>query len=327
MFDRDEIFRSLSHCEGFPSLLVHFGIWSKTCISLKDLVLQQGLLPLIELPAILGHEGAGIVRAIGSEVKDKSIQVGDHVLLSFNTCGTCRQCESNHPSFCHTHPQINHSAVRRSDQSTPARLASGQSVRSQYFGHSSLFRMFVVKENCLVKIDQNDLKAIYAPLGCGFQTGAGTILNVLKPKPSETVAVFGLGNVGLTTLMAAAYFGVSKIIAVDIQDPKLKSALELGATHTLNSGDRANIAENIKEMTSGSSDYALEFTGIPGVIETAVGCLGPTGTAATVGVPPSNSKIQIDPLAFLLDNKTLIGVIEGDSLPKEVNFIGFIRVV
>lgn len=179
--------------------------------------------------------------------------------------------------------------------------------------------MFVVNEKCLVKIDRNNPKAIYATLGCGVQSGAGTILNVLKPKPNETVVVFGLGSVGLTALMAAAYLGAFKVIAVDIQGPKLESALELGATHALNSRGCANAAEKIKEMTSGGADYALECTGIPGVIETAVGCLGPTGTAAVVGVPLSNSKIQIDPLAFLLDNKELIGVIEGDSRPKEIS--------
>ncbi|KAJ5322386.1 chaperonin 10-like protein [Penicillium brevicompactum] len=282
-----------------------------------DLVLQQGLLPMIDFPAILGHEGSGIVRAIGADVKDKTIQVGNHVLLSFNACGACRQCESGHPAFCHIHPQVNHSGVRQSDQSTPACLADGTSVRSQYFGHSSFSRVSVVNENCVIKIDPRDPMDTYAPLGCGFQTGAGTILNVLKPGPRDTVVVFGLGSVGLTALMATASRGVHKIIAVDIQDSKLESSLDLGATETLNPKECPNVEQKIKEMTSGGADFAIDCTGNAAVIQATVECLAPGGTAAIVGVPPPNVKIEIDPLTFLLDNKTLTGIIEGDSVPKK----------
>lgn len=273
---------------------------------------------MIDFPAILGHEGSGIVRAIGADVKDKKIRVGDHVLLSFTSCGTCRQCESGHPALCHVHPQANHNGVRQSDRSTPARLADGTSVRSQYFGHSSFSRVSIVSENCVIKIDPQDPMAIYAPLGCGFQTGAGTILNVLKPDPRDTVVVFGLGSVGLTALMATASRGVEKIIAVDIQDSKLESSLELGATVTINSKECPNVAQKIKELTSGGADFAIDCTGNAAVIEATVECLAPGGTAAIVGVPPAHVKIEIDPLVFLLNNKTLTGIIEGDSVPKKV---------
>lgn len=169
-------------------------------------MLQQGLLPLCDFPAIFGHEGAGIIKAIGKDVKDKDLKVGDPALLSFNTCGTCKACTGGHPAYCHTHALVNHNAVRLSDRSTPARLKDGnQSVRSQYFGQSSFSKMSVVNEKCVVKCPHPENMAIYAPIGCGIQTGAGTVLNVLKPTKEQSIVIFGLGSVGLSALMAAKY--------------------------------------------------------------------------------------------------------------------------
>ncbi|KAJ4321618.1 hypothetical protein N0V94_002817 [Neodidymelliopsis sp. IMI 364377] len=284
-----------------------------------DIVLQQGLLPMVEFPAIFGHEGAGFVRGIGSQVKNKSLQVGDAVLLSFNTCGTCKPCTGGHPALCHTHAAVNHNAVRLTDRSTPARTKEGHSVRSQYFGHSSFSRHSIVNEKCVVRCAYPEQMGIYAPIGCGFQTGAGTVLNVLKPGRGDTLVVFGLGSVGLTALMAAKYMNVKQIIAVDIVKEKLQMAMELGATDTINSKEEHDVVEAIKKSSKSGAGatFAIDCTGVLGVIEDMVACLAPQGTAAVVGVPPPNAKISIDPLMFLLDNKKLIGVIEGDSNPED----------
>ena len=275
---------------------------------------------MVEFPVIFGHEGAGIVRAIGSEVKNKDLKIGDSVLLSFNVCGKCKQCKTNHPSFCHDHPRINHSAVRL-DGSTPGKLLDGRSVRSQYFGHSSFARCSVVNEKCVVKCPYPEAMAVYAPLGCGFQTGAGTILNVLKPAPEQSVVVCGLGSVGLAAVMAAKYVGVKNIIAVDLIDEKLEMAQELGATEAINSQHDSNVAKTIKGLTDGGANFAIDCTGVCPVIEMLIECIGPRGTVATVGVPPVGKKIQIDPLEFLLANKTYVGVIEGDSVPSKVSVL------
>lgn len=283
----------------------------------QDIVMQQGLLPMVEFPAIFGHEGAGIVRAVGSSVKNKSLQVGDSVLLSFTVCGDCVQCKSGHPAYCHNHPQINHGAVRR-DGSTPGKLLDGRGVRSQYFGHSSFAKMSVVSEKCVVKCPYPESMDIYAPLGCGFQTGAGTILNVLKPQPQQSVVICGIGGVGLAALMAAKYLGVQQLIAIDLVDERLKLAEELGATHTINSKQNTDVVKAIKNLTHGGAGFAVDCTGVVPVIEMLIECIGPKGVAATVGVPPPGRKIQIDPLTFLLENKTYVGVIEGDSNPEVV---------
>ncbi|KAK7190637.1 Aryl-alcohol dehydrogenase 2 [Paraphaeosphaeria sporulosa] len=282
-----------------------------------DIVVQKGLLPMIEFPAILGHEGAGYIRALGSSVKDKSLRIGDPVLLSFATCGTCTPCRTSHPAYCTTHANVNQNGVRIADRSTPARTTDGTSVRSQYFGQSSFAKMSVVNEMCVVKCDHPDKMDIYAPIGCGFQTGAGTVLNVLKPGKDDSIVVFGLGSVGLTTLMAAKYLDVGIIIAVDIVQEKLDMGKDLGATHTVNSRELTDVVEAIKEITKGGAAYAIDCTGIISVIEVMIECLAPLGTAAIVGVPPSGKKISLDPLSFLLENKRLIGVIEGDSDPQK----------
>ena len=274
---------------------------------------------MVEFPAIFGHEGAGIVRAKGTAVKDKGYQIGDHVLLSFNVCGDCKQCMTGHPSYCHEHAQINQSAVRR-DGSTPGRLLDGTSVRSQYFGHSSFSRFSVVNEKCVVKCSYPESMALYAPLGCGFQTGAGTILNVLKPKPNQSTVICGLGSVGLTAVMAAKYLGVKDIIAIDLVDEKLRLAEKLGATTIINSGRNDDVVGKVKKLTKGGACFAIDCTGVCAVIEMLIELIGPKGTVATVGVPPAGKKIQIDPLEFLLANKTYVGVIEGDSVPAKVGF-------
>ncbi|KAI5460559.1 chaperonin 10-like protein [Mariannaea sp. PMI_226] len=284
-----------------------------------DVLLQNGLLPGVEYPAIFGHEGAGIIRALGADVKDKSLKVGDHVLLSFNICGKCKQCLADNPSFCHLQLQVNVGSVRVSDGSTPARYEDGTSVRSQCFGQSSFSRLSVVAERSVVKSPYPETLPYFAPLGCGFQTGAGTVLNVLKPSKSQSVVIFGVGSVGTAALMAAAYLGVRQLVAVDVVDEKLALAKEFGATHTVNPNDcgTEGIEETIRRITDGGADFAIDCTGRLPVIESLFGCIAPSGTATSVGVPPPISVIRIEPQTFLLENKRYIGVVEGGSYPQK----------
>lgn len=212
---------------------------------------------------------------------------------------------------------MNHNVVRLSDRSTSARTVDGKSVRSQYFGHSSFAKMSEVNEKCIVKCEYPDKMDIYAPIGCGFHTGAGTVLNVLKPGKGDSIVVFDLGSVGLTPLMAAKYMGAGQIIAVDIVNEKLKMGKELGATHTINSREKSDVVKTFKEVRKGVATYAIDCTGLLRIIEDMVECLAPQGTAALVGVPPADKKIQLDSFMFLLDNRKLVGVIDGDSNPTE----------
>lgn len=194
-------------------------------------------------------------------------------------------------------------------------------MRSQYFGHSSFAKHSVVKERCVVKCNYPESMGVYAAMGCGFQTGAGTVLNVLKPKKEDSVAIFGMGGVGLAALMAAKYLGVQKIVAIDLLNFKLDLAKELGATDVVNPKDVGDVVKHVKEVCNGTSGatFAIDCTGVLKVIEQCIESIAPCGTAVTVGVPPTESKISIDPLTFLLENKKYIGVIEGDSVPSQVS--------
>lgn len=163
-----------------------------------------------------------------------------------------------------------------------------------------------------------DDAAIFASMGCGYQTGAGTVMNVLKPEADSSIVVFGLGTVGLTALMAAKHLKVRQIIGVDIQASKFPVAKELGATDIVNGREIKDVVAEIKKLTNGKgANYAVDCTGVPKVIEDALNCTGMFGKTATVGVPPTGAKINIDPVQWLLYSKTYVGVREGDSLPSE----------
>ncbi|KAH0429152.1 alcohol dehydrogenase [Colletotrichum camelliae] len=283
-----------------------------------DVVTQKGGLPMVEFPAIFGHEGAGVVRGFGKDVRIKDLAVGDNVLLSFTSCNSCDTCASGHTALCPESSKLNIGSVRR-DKTTPARLTDGRPVRSQFFGHSSFCKMSVVNGQSVVRCPESAAAnmEVYAPLGCGLQTGAGTVLNMIKPKKTDSIVVFGLGSVGLAALMAAKYLEVGQIIAIDIVPGRLELAKELGATHTFNSKESSDIVRDVQKATDGGPMYAIDCTGVLKVIEDMIACVRPLGTAVLVGVPPPAADIKIDAQAFLLANKRLIGVIEGDSYPPD----------
>jgi Zn-dependent alcohol dehydrogenase len=178
----------------------------------------------------------------------------------------------------------------------------------------------VVHETCVVKCPYPSDMAIYSPMGCGYQTGAGTLLNVLKPRPDQTVAVFGAGSVGFAAILAAASIPIKQIIAVDIVEQKLALARELGATHTINSSTiTGSLADEVKNMTGGLGvDFAVDTTGVSAVVEQMLNCLAYSGTAASVGAPPRDDKISVGSGAFFAGKKTWVSVAEGDSHPPEV---------
>jgi Zn-dependent alcohol dehydrogenase len=215
---------------------------------------------------------------------------------------------------------INLSGIRRADGTSPVQLLDGQPVRSQFFGHSSFSRFSAVHEKCVVKCPYPDNMAIYSPMGCGYQTGAGAVFNVLKPRPDQTVAVFGVGSVGFAAIMAAATIPAKQIIAIDIVGAKLALAKEFGASHTIDSSKlQGCIIEEVKKMTGGLGvDFAIETTGVASVAEKMLDCLAYGGTAAQIGAPPRGDKISVDVGSFFAAKKTWVTVIEGDSYPPEV---------
>lgn len=265
-------------------------------------------LAIAPLPAVLGHEGSGIVEAVGEGVK--GVAVGDHVVMSFAHCGTCPNCLTGHPTVCDTFNPLNFGGVQ--DDYTTRLSKDGQEIAT-FFGQSSFGTYAIAHERNVVKVDKEVDLALLGPLGCGIQTGAGTVLNRLRPEFGSSIVIYGCGAVGLSALMAAKIVGCKHIIAVDVHDSRLELAKELGATHTLN-GRNVDVVAEVKAITNGGSHFAVETTGVPPVVKQSLNALRPLGTCAIVGVTPEmNIDVHNDIMA---EGKTMVGVIEGDSVPK-----------
>ncbi len=273
-----------------------------------DLVARMGFLPM-PLPAVLGHEGAGIVEKVGSQVA--KVKAGDHVATSFTSCGTCRMCRSGKPSWCALFKPLNFGG-RRADGSTTMKKG-GKTVYGSFFGQSTHASYAIVNERSVVKVPTDVPLEILSPLGCGIQTGAGAVINTLKAYPGSELAVFGIGSVGLSAIMAARVAGCTRIIALDIVEERLNLAKDFGATHTLNSM-KVNAVEEIQKMTGGGIEFTLECTGNPKVLRQAVDCLMLGGTCGLIGVAPMGVEASLD-MQTLLDARTVRGVIEGDCNP------------
>lgn len=259
-------------------------------------------------PVVLGHEGAGIVERVGDNVT--GIAAGDHVVMSFAHCGQCENCLTGHPTVCATFNQLNFGG--RMDDGT-CRLHQGKTELSTFFGQSSFGTYAVAHARNVVKVDKDVDLALLGPLGCGIQTGAGTVLNRLKPEFGTSIAVYGCGAVGLSAVMAAKIAGCQQIFAVDVHDNRLELARELGATHAFN-GKNVDVVKEIKAAANGGTHYAIETTGVPPVVRQCLNALRPLGQAAIVGVTPEMSlDVHNDLMA---EGKSMIGVIEGDSVPR-----------
>lgn len=271
-----------------------------------------------ELPAVLGHEGSGVVERVGSEVKH--VEVGDHVLLTFGSCGKCASCRRGNPAYCHHGYFLSFGGSRLDGTKTFS--LDGVDINSAYFGQSSFAARSIVQGACAVKVPSTVPLDILCCLGCGIQTGAGTVLNVLKPAVGSSVAVFGVGSVGLAAIMAAANCSpATKIIAIDIVDSRLELAVELGATHTINSKGK-DVVELIKAVTDGEGvDGALDATGSIAVIEAMIAAAANNGTVATVGGAPLGKTISIEPASWISRNVSYTGSCQGSSVPQRVRSV------
>lgn len=264
------------------------------------------------LPAVLGHEGAGVVREIGSAVQ--GVRPGDKVVLSFPSCGQCPRCLSGHSAYCDSIARLKFDCARP-DGSVATTDAEGRPVGDHFFGQSSFGTLGLASVRSVVKVDDDVDLRLAGPLACGVQTGAGTVLDVLRVRPGSSIAVFGTGSVGLAAVMAARLCGATTIVAVNRRESRLQLAAEFGATHLV-SPDRKDPLEAIREATGGRGvDYALETTGVPEVLTQAVRGLDSLGTCAFVGTAPPGAIGGIVMLEAMTRGLTLRGVLQGDSTP------------
>jgi aryl-alcohol dehydrogenase len=260
-------------------------------------------------PIVLGHEGAGVVEKVGAGVT--KVQPGDHVVLTFNSCGRCLNCEDGAPAYCQNFPVLNMAGVR-ADGSTTMRQ-NGTPIHGGFFGQSSFGTYAIAYERNVVKVPKDVPIELLGPLGCGLQTGAGSIMNAMRPEIGSSIAIFGTGAVGMAAIMAARAVGCGMIIGVDVKPSRLALARELGATHVINAAE-VDPVQAIRELTGGGVRYSFEATGIVKVMRQAVDVLVQRGVCGVVGLPAPQAELPLD-ANHLLFGRTVRGIIEGESVP------------
>jgi aryl-alcohol dehydrogenase len=265
----------------------------------------------VPLPAVLGHEGAGVVEAVGATVR--SIGLGDHVILSYQACGRCRPCLRGSYPYCERAFEANFGGARL-DGSNGLRNGAGPDVHGHFFGQSSFATHSLATERNVVKVPRDVPLELLGPLGCGLQTGAGAVLNSLRVPAGASLAVFGSGAVGLAAVMAAKVAGAHPIVAVDVNPKRLELARELGASHVLDPRE-IDLRDALAAIVPGGLDFVLEITARPELLKTAVDVLAPLGTAALIGGAPLGTEAPID-MNNLLFGRTVRGIVQGDSIPQ-----------
>jgi aryl-alcohol dehydrogenase len=264
------------------------------------------------LPMILGHEGAGLVEAIGDDVT--TVQVGDHVVMTYMSCGLCDTCESGHPAHCEHMGPLNFGGGRM-DGSSAVTDAHGHLVHDHFFGQSTFAEYTIASERNVVCVPKDVPLELVGPLGCGIQTGAGSVLNALKVHAGSSFVAFGTGAVGLSAIMAAKVAGATTIIAADVNPARLELARELGATHTINSRDEDAVAR-VREITGKGADFSLECSGRAQVLRQAIDCLGIFGICGIVGATKEGTEVAFNVNDVMIPGRKIMGIVQGDVVAK-----------
>lgn len=274
-----------------------------------DLAVRDAQLP-VPLPAVLGHEGAGIVEAVGGDVT--VAKPGDRVVMSFNSCGDCPSCAIDAPTYCYNFYPHNWSG-KRADGSASMTLG-GESMNANFFGQSAFATHAIAHQRNVVRVPDSAAEVPLerlAPIGCGLMTGAGAVLRSMKVRPGLPIAVLGTGTVGIAAIMAARIAGADPIVAVDVNGARLALAKELGATHAFNAKDDA--AGKIRELCPAGLGYAFDTTGRSDVIEEAWGLLAPKGVCGIVGASDPADDLTFNEAQFMGGGRTVMGILGGDS--------------
>ena len=280
-----------------------------TGICHTDMVMRDQALPTPQ-PVVLGHEGAGIVEAVGVDIFH--VQPGDHVVLAFNSCGHCASCNDLAPAYCVEFGPRNFMGSRP-DGTSPL-SGEGGLIHANIFGQSSFATHAIARGRNTVKVSKDVPLERLGPLGCGVMTGAGAVMNALQVRTGSSIAIFGTGAVGLSAVMAAKAVGATTIIAVDINKDRLDLARESGATHTI-PATRPDLAAALTEATEGHLNYAIDTTARPGVIRTAADALGPCGVLGLVGASAPGDELNFDADLIMSGGRVVRGIVEGDADP------------
>lgn len=264
-----------------------------------------------QLPVVAGHEGAGIVREVGSGVRH--LKQEDHVVMTVASgCGYCRHCRNNRTLLCEAAGKTRAQGLLPNGSS---RLSIGGRQAYHYAGISSFAQYMVTVPEALVKIDPSIPLDVAAMFGCAVATGAGSVFNAAKMRPGESVAVIGLGGVGLNTVMAAKIAGASHIIGIDINDDKFDIARELGCTKTFSARD-PNLVEAVRELTDGGVDFSFEISGSKPGVSTAISITCRGGEVVCVGIGDPSELHEYSHASLIFDEKVMRGTFMGSGMPE-----------
>ena len=268
------------------------------------------------MPAVLGHEAAGTIEAVGDQVA--YVAPGDRVIMCLSVfCGHCDYCLTGRPNLCRR------SDVMRS-RSQPSRLRQGDVPIAQFAELSSFAEQMLVHENATVKAPEDVPFEQLALIGCGLTTGVGAVMNSAKVEPGSTVAVVGCGGVGLSCIQGARLAGALRIIAIDTVETKLGMARELGATDIVDASG-GDVVKRVLEMTDNGVDYSFEAIGLKEAAEQCFEMLRPGGTATVIGMIPEGTKLELDAASFLRNDRAIQGSNMGSNrfrvdMPRYVEY-------
>lgn len=269
-------------------------------------------------PAVLGHEGAGIVERIGEKVT--KVKKGDHVVITYTSCGECKYCLRKETSYCNFWFKYNFGVGRLDGSKVFSERKSGKRITSHFFGQSSFAKDILVSEEALIKVDDDIPFRELAPLGCGLQTGAGAMLNVIQPTHDMMVAVVGVGVVGLAAIMACKLLEKKpkRIIAVDIVPARLELARKYGATHGINSKVNPDLFQSLMDISKGEGiDGSIDTTGQPTIIKHLVNAAARKGKVVSVGVGALDAESSFNIFNTVNAGMSYTGCCEGSCYPPE----------
>jgi aryl-alcohol dehydrogenase len=280
-----------------------------------DVAMRDAVFP-IPMPVVLGHEGAGVVEAVGSNVT--RVSVGDHVVMSAAYCGHCLPCLMGDEAYCENGFAEDFGGRRTLDGTTSLSSTTGEVVSSHFFGQSSFSTHANVVESSLVPVDRDLPLEKIAFLGCGMQTGAGSILNELRPPAGSSVAIAGTGAVGHAAVMAARASGCTTIIAIDRHQNRVELAQELGATHGVH-GQAEDASEELLRLTNGRGvDVILNTTDSPVALGRLAGGLAIRGSLATVAAMTPGTDATFEVGGSLLKGWNFRTIVQGSSVPQQM---------